>query len=286
MACNLNGEFDGQYGIKYWPPVYAANYSETKCSYGSDTMRWLCLDNGLFDENGPDMSECWINNLLDANITQLNDVIDSLEMISERTQNYNTLVSYEALHKLMIVLDKLQLISDSQIESDLELATNITKNFMSAFNNLIIQKIAWNNTGIEERTGIASQILLYIQYTAFSLSKFLDKDNNLLRVENENIVTNVYFTDYSQEIVFTANDSSIIIPKEISLEEKTTNSGVGSMIKNLDNYLSNGLNGTQIINTDIIAFSATNSNKTIQITDDKKITVRYQISNWIKFLIK
>jgi hypothetical protein len=140
--------------------------------------------------------------------------------------------------------------------------------------------------GIEERTEIASKILLYIQYTAFSLSKFLDKDNILSRIENENIVTNIYFTDYSEEIEFTANDSSIIIPEEISLEENTTNSGVGSMIKNLDNYLSNGLNGTQIINTDIIAFSATNSNKTIQIKDDKKITVRYQISNWIKFSIK
>ncbi len=282
----MNGEYDGEYGINYWPPVYAGNYSETKCSYGSDTIRWFCLDNGLFNENGPDMSECWINNLLNESITEIKDVIDSLEMISERTQNYDTLVSYEALNKIMLVLVKLQSFFDSSIESNLEAATNITDNFLKSFNNLIFQNIAWNNTEIEEKTGIASKILLYVQYTALSLSRFLDKDNNLLRIENENIVTNIYFTDYSQEIVFTANDSSIIIPKEISLEEKTTNSGVGSLIKNLDNYLSNGLNGTQIINTDIIAFSATNSNKTIQITDDKKITVRYQISNWIKFLIK
>jgi hypothetical protein len=179
----------------------------------------------------------------------------------------------------MLVLAKLQSFSDSSVESNLESAINITENFLKVFNNLIIQNIAWNNTVIEERTAIASQILLYMQYTAFSLSKFLDKDNNSLRIENENIITNIYFTNYSEEIVFTANDSSIIIPKGISLEEKT-NSGVGSIIKNLDNYLSNGLNGTQIINTDIIAFSATNSNKTIQIKDDKKITVRYQISNW------
>jgi hypothetical protein len=266
----LNGEFNGEYDISYWPPAYAGNYSETKCSYGSDTIRWLCLDNGLFDENGPDISECWINNLLIENITDLNDVIDLLEMISERTHNSNTLVSYEALNKIMLVLVELHSFSDSSIESNFETSIDITKNFMRVLNNLIIQSLAWNNTKTEERTAIASQILLYIQYTAFSLSKFLDKDNNLLRIENENIVTNIYFTDYSEEIIFTANDSSIVIPKEISLEEKTTNSGVGTMIKNLGNYLSNGLNGTQIINTDIIAFSATNSNKTIQLLDDKK----------------
>jgi hypothetical protein len=278
----LNGEYDGEYGISYWPPVYAGNYSEAKCSYGSDTIRWLCLDNGSFDENGPDMSECWINNLLIESKAETKDVIDLLEKISERTQNYDTLVSYEALNKIMLVLAKLQSFSDSSVESNLESAINITENFLKAFNNLIIQNIAWNNTVIEERTAIASQILLYMQYTAFSLSKFLDKDNNSLRIENENIITNIYFTNYSEEIVFTANDSSIIIPKGISLEEKT-NSGVGSIIKNLDNYLSNGLNGTQIINTDIIAFSATNSNKTIQIKDDKKITVRYKFQIGISF---
>jgi hypothetical protein len=277
-VCNLNGEFDGEYGINYWPPVYARNYSETKCSYGSDTVRWLCLDNGLFDENGPDMSQCWINNLFNANITGLNDVIDSLEMISERTQNYNTLVSYEALHKLMIVLDKLQLISDSSIESDLELATNITINYSRAFNNLIIQNIAWNNTEIKERTRIASQILLYIQYTAFSLSKFLDKDNNLLKIENENIITNIYFTDYSEDILFAAKGSSILIPKGIKIDELNSNSGVGSLISGLDNYLMNKINKSQAIVTDIIAFSATNSNKTIQLTDNNKIIVRYKIS--------
>ncbi len=224
------------------------------------------------------MSQCWINNLFNANITGLNDVIDSLEMISERTQNYNTLVSYEALHKLMIVLDKLQLISDSSIESDLELATNITINYSRAFNNLIIQNIAWNNTEIKERTRIASQILLYIQYTAFSLSKFLDKDNNLLKIENENIITNIYFTDYSEDILFTAKGSSILIPKGIKIDELNSNSGVGSLISGLDNYLMNKINKSQVIVTDIIAFSATNSKKTIQLTDNNKIIVRYKIS--------
>ncbi len=282
----MNGEYDGEYGISYWPPVYAGNYSELRCSYGSDTIRWFCLDNGLFDEMGPDLSQCWINNLLNETITELNDVIDSLEMISERTKNYNELVSYEGLNKIMIILMKLHSFSDSSMESNLELATNITFNFLSTFNNLIIQNIAWNNMEIEERTGIASQILLYIQYIAFTLSKFLNKENNLLRIENENIITNIYFTDYSEEIVFTANDSSIVIPKGISLEESIRNSGVGSMIKNLDKHLLNGLNESQAINTDIIAFSATNSDQTIKLTDDKKIIVRFKISNRFQFLRK
>ncbi len=130
------------------------------------------------------MSEFWANNLFNANITDLNDVIDSLKMIPERTQNYKTLVSYEALNKIMINLIKLHSISDSSIESNLESTTNVTNNFSGAFNNLIIRDIAWNNTEKKDKTVIASEILLYIQYTAFSLSKFLDKDNNLLRIED------------------------------------------------------------------------------------------------------
>jgi hypothetical protein len=272
----LNGEYDGAYGVSYWLPVYSKNYSEVICSYGSDTIRWLCLDNGLFDKNGPNMSECWINNLFNKNITDIKDVIDSLEMISERTQNYNTLVSYEALHKLMAVLDKLQTISDFSIETNLELTSNITINYLRALNNLIIQNIAWNNTKKDERTGIASQILLYIENTTLSLSKFLNKENNLLKIESENIITNIYFTDYSENILFAANGSSILIPKNIKTDELNSNSGVGSLISRLADYLTNGLNESHAINTDIIAFSATNSNKTIKFTDNKKVIVRYK----------
>ncbi len=220
--------------------------------------------------------EKWIYDFINRNITGINNVIKALEDIGTNTESDDSLNNLNELRLIIDLLMKLQKSIDSEeIELNLTLALNITNDFMKAYNNLINQKYAWNNAEIEEKTGIASQILLYIQYTAFSLSKFLDKDKNSLRIENENIVTNIYFTNYSEEIVFTANDSSIIIPKEISLEETTTNSGVGSMIKNLDNYLSNGLNETQVINTDIIAFSATNSNKTIQLKDDKKITVRY-----------
>jgi hypothetical protein len=58
------------------------------------------------------------------------------------------------------------------------------------------------------------------------------------------------------------------------------------MIKNLDKHLLNGLNESQAINTDIIAFSATNSDQTIKLTDDKKIIVRFKISNRFQFLRK
>ncbi len=208
--------------------------------------------------------------MIDRNITDINDVIKALEDIGRNTESDDSLNTLNELRIIVDFLMKLQNFVDSDDkELNFTIALIITNDFMKAYNNLINQNIAWNNTEIEEKTGIASNILLYIQYTAFFLSKFLDKDNNSLRIEKEKIITNIYFTDYSEEIVFTANDSSIIIPKGISLEEKI-NSGVGSMIQNLDNYLSNGLNGTQVINTDIIAFSATNSNKTIQITDDKK----------------
>jgi len=220
----------------------------------------------------------WIDDLIDRNITDINDVIKALEDIATNTESDDSFNTFNDLRIIVDFLMKLQKFIDSEeIELSLTLALNITNVFMKAYNNLINQNNAWNNTQIEEKTGIASQILLYIQYTAFSLSRFLDKDNNLLRIENENIVTNIYFTDYSADILFAAKSSSILIPKGIKTDELNSNSGVGSLISGLDNYLMSKINKSHAINTDIIAFSATNSNKTLQLTDNNKIIVRYRI---------
>jgi hypothetical protein len=231
----------------------------------------LCSENGVFDEKGPDLKECWIQELLNKNISELNDVFDSLQIVVKYTHNSNSLDSIEQIKKTVNILTKLRSFVESDItELDFENAFNITNDLLNAFNNLILQNV-WNNDNANERTEIASQILLQIQYTSFYLCKF----ETFLEIKKEFLVSNIYSMEYSEEVLFTANDSSILIPKHINTGETNSNAGVGSLISRLDNYLINGLNASQSINTDIIAFSATNSNKTIQLTDNKKVIVRY-----------
>ncbi len=231
----------------------------------------MCSENGVFDEKGPDLKECWIQELLNKNISELNDVFDSLQIVVKYTHNSNSLDSIEQIKKTVNILTKLRSFVESDItELDFENAFNITNDLLNAFNNLILQNV-WNNDNANERTEIASQILLQIQYTSFYLCKF----ETFLEIKKEFLVSNIYSMEYSEEVLFTANDSSILIPKHINTGETNSNAGVGSLISRLDNYLINGLNASQSINTDIIAFSATNSNKTIQLTDNKKVIVRY-----------
>jgi hypothetical protein len=234
----------------------------------------LCLEKAVFDENGPDLKECWIHELLNKNISELNEVFESLQKVVKYTQYNNSLNSIEQIKKTINILTKLRSFVASNItELDFENAFNITNDLLNAFNYLIPQN-AWISDNSSEKKVIASQVLLQIQYTSFYLCKF----EKFLKFEKEFLISSVYFTDYSEDILFEAKNSSILIPKHINTDESNSNSGIGSLISHLDNYLINGLNASQSINTDIIAFSATNSNKTMQLTDGKKVIVRYKNS--------
>jgi len=56
-VCNSDGSFDGSFGM-IWPPVNFGETSIVRCSNGNGFAKWLCRENGLFDNNGPDMSDC------------------------------------------------------------------------------------------------------------------------------------------------------------------------------------------------------------------------------------
>jgi hypothetical protein len=170
--CNINGEYDGRYGVKYWPPVYPEEYSEAKCGDENNTIRWLCSSNGKFDENGPHSAECLIHEI-DKNITDINDVIEYLYEMKEITENDESLVCSDELREFVDFLVKLQNFVDSdESEMDFEIAFNITKMFLEIYSNLINQNIAWNKTNSLEKVVIASKIMLYIQYTFFYCETF------------------------------------------------------------------------------------------------------------------
>jgi hypothetical protein len=62
-----NDEYNGIEAVD-WTPVY----SVVNCTKGNGVMKWKCLSDGKFDGVLPDVSECWINDILDKidNITQ------------------------------------------------------------------------------------------------------------------------------------------------------------------------------------------------------------------------
>jgi hypothetical protein len=105
---------------------------------------------------------------------------------------------------------------------------------------------------------------------------FQNSTNDFIEIQNENIITEIFYTNFKKSIIFKANGSSIIIPAGTNIEPKykCNNSAAGALINHLERYLSIDLDDYQIINTEIIAFSATNANQSIQMNDGLKVRVR------------
>ena len=101
LWCNENGEYNGSYGIDKWPEVPSGQYSVINCPKGRGKMQWLCKEDESFHEDGPEMDECWINELLDKNITSVEDVKETLEEIIVNTGNSSSLNSLKSLQKMV-----------------------------------------------------------------------------------------------------------------------------------------------------------------------------------------
>jgi hypothetical protein len=50
--CNVKGEYNGKYEIKFWPPIEIGLNSSVHCPQGSRYAKWDCMDNYMF---GPDL---------------------------------------------------------------------------------------------------------------------------------------------------------------------------------------------------------------------------------------
>jgi len=132
-----------------------------------------------------------------------------------------------------------------------------------------------------QKTELASEILLNIQKTSFTLSCKQDQNNQIEEFNFGNIFVKTYHTNFSEKVIFEVNGSSIVIPKEIDLkplktidDNKCDYSAVGALINKLKEYMLTGMKDQQIINTEIIAFSITNSDQIFEINDGKKTRIR------------
>jgi hypothetical protein len=218
----------------------------------------------------------WIDDLIDRNITDINDVIESLEVIKSQTESDNSLNTSDELRKIVEFIIKLQNFVDSNVkELNITSALNVTNDFMKVYNNLINQNNAWINTTDDEKPKIASDILIYIQKSSYISRSFMNGTNEIIEINNRNIFLKIYSTNCSESIVFESNGSSIGIPDKIYFDgsDECYDYGVGYAVNKLGDYLSAGSSGINI-NTNIIAFSINNTNKSNQINNDLKVKIR------------
>jgi hypothetical protein len=276
LICNYDGEYNEIQGVN-WPPVSPGEFSVVNCTKGNGIMKWKCLSDGKFDGEVPDVSGCWINDILDKidNITQIKEVQEVLDTIINGTEINSSLSSSDGLKDVVTIVEKLK-DKLNLTEVDLDVATNLTTQFIKVFNNLIDQNNAWDDSTQTEKTDISSKILINIQFTSFILSCSLNQTKQKEIIFTQNIIIETYFSNFEERINFEANKSSITIPSGLNLniERECRNSSVASLINKLDNYLLGGIVESQIMNSKIIAFSLTKDNKTTQINDGLKVRMR------------
>ncbi len=201
------------------------------------------------------------------------------EIIANNTKKFNSLIHSERLNKILDTMQELQTFIDNETDLSFEDSKHYTSNCIQILSNLIDQKYAWINSTVKQKTGIASKILQYIQYSSFTLVSKQNNAKNLENVTHGNIYINTFVIDSSEEILFpkkfNEKKSSIIIPKGIeSLNQNKSLQirAIGALIDKIDDYLLGGINENKEINSAILAFSLNNSTESVKL--NKEVIIR------------
>ncbi|CAG2172740.1 unnamed protein product, partial [Oppiella nova] len=222
---------------------------------------------------------CWLDDLVDTPIESVDALTKSLQTLVDNTRTNNSLNLMSHLGKAMKVVINLQTflqVNGSQVEPSI--AFDVSENFVKTFSQVIDQSFAWSNGSDTERLETASQLLLYIQYTAFSSNCYLSPLNDTKEFDSKNVFEMHYFNK-TDKILFEHNSSSILIPDGIVFSDADysqscqKNTDFGALIQGLEKHLSKELMDKQEINTEIIAFSINNANGTHKLDDGKNVRV-------------
>jgi hypothetical protein len=216
-----------------------------------------------------------LEKLLDNSIENITDVLDTVELISDFIDYRDPIFSIGELKKLMSFMKRIyEFIKENATVIESEFASDITINSLNIFSHMIDQ--IRNNATNSDRTELASQILLHIQGMAFILSCELNDTNQTQEILNNNIFVKIYRLNINQDLVFKINNSSIRIPRVIISDEnkECNNLAIGAFIKGLGTYLIEDLNDEQKINSEILAFSLSNSNGTSFEQNGTKVIIR------------
>ena len=285
--CNVEGQYDGEYGIEHWPPVYPGYESVVDCPTGHGNASWECIDNSIFDPNGPDWTHCnnWIDGLEelppvcpDKRISMcLEKAIFIIDFISNVTKKNNSIVESEKLSKVLDIICRVQTFVESVNVSEL-IQFEIYANYVvDTLAHIMDQKYAWIKTTEVNKTALALKILIGTQSSAYSLSRRQNPNKSFVEIANNDFYINTFFANKSAELRFPANhtnSSSIYIPADTTfinyMERKNTAFGV--IIKHIDSYLLGNLSKNHRINSDILTFSLSNNSEGLRL--NKEVTLK------------
>jgi hypothetical protein len=279
--CNLNGEYNGKYEIKSWPPIEIGLNSSVDCPQGSGYAKWKCMDNYMFDNNGPDWSECdkWIDEL--HPIRSMFNASEVTEKIISNTEKNNSIMSYVKMAQVIAKVEDIQRFVNNQKDNSLNLAKSIAKQITRALSNILDQKYAWINSTVEQKINTSNEILINIQLTGFMVAHQQDEEHSIEIIRSKNIYLNTFFTNSREELLFPTNNThkicSIIIPQGIKVETKNqteNNTAIGAVVYKIREYLLGGLTEHKIVNSEVLAFSMSEGFDTIQLNKAVKIRLK------------
>jgi hypothetical protein len=271
--CIFNRNIDEKFGIRNWPTVGIGEYSFSICPQEIRFAKWKCLDNGEFDDNGPDWSECneWLDKIPD--ISNLNNAMEVSEIISNNTRKNNCVIDSKMLNRILDTMKKLQNFFNNENEIDLKDVRIYSSRTIGIFSKLIDQKYAWINSTTDEKIKTASKILEYIQYSSYTLVSQQNSTNSVEKIVDKNIYLETFISNSNEKILFPKESidksSSIYIPEE---EIESQNSTViGAIIDQIQDYLMGGNIEHKKINSIIIAFSLSNKTELVKLNKEVKI---------------
>jgi hypothetical protein len=273
QKCDFKRKLDEKYGIDFWPSVEIGKVSTVHCPQGTGLAKWKCMDNGLFDDNGPDWSECndWLNKIPD--IRNLNNAMKASEIISNNTRMNNSVVDSNTLNRILNTMKKLHNFFHNENEAEFKNAKIYSSQIIGIFSNLIDQKYAWINSSNDEKTKTASKILEYIQYSSFILVSQQNSTNYVEKIQNKNIYLETFISNPKEKISFPTEISekrcSIDIPED---ENKIqNNTAIGAIIDKIQDYLLGGDIEHKKINSVILAFSLSYRTESVKLIKEAKI---------------
>jgi hypothetical protein len=273
--CNANGEYNGKYG-ELWPQVDIGKYSSVHCPQGSGYAKWECMDNYMFDNNGPDWSECdkWLDELHPINTMFYEEVTEKL---FNNTEKNNSLITHEKMARVMDKIKDIQNFVKNQTDNSLKIAKSIAKKIIRILSNILEQKYAWINSTVEQKISTSSDILTHIQLTGFMVAHQQDIDHKLEIIKSKNIHLNSFYFDTSEELFFPNNVSqklcSINIPKEIKTKNNTefNKAAVGAIIYKIRDYILGGMTEDMEINSEVLLFSLNEEFETTKLNKEVQI---------------
>ena len=281
IKCNDDGQYDGQFGVEHWPPVFMNESSIVSCPYSEGNASWLCTESAEFDAEfdpkGPDWSNCLADLEAISDIPFVDNAIEVIQFISNITAKNDTIVESEKLSQVLNIISKVQTFVDIANDTDLQKVEIFTNNIVETFTHVMDQKEAWVNSTVAEKTALASKILVGTQSSIYTLSLKQNSSSDLIEIQNNEFYINTFYTNSSSQLKFPLNKgnySSIIIPPNTifvnsSIERNTT--AFGAIIRNLQTYLSGHLEEDHEINSDILSFSLINSSERIVLNQEVTI---------------